>query len=196
MQTVISLIGKYRLFWRNSRKLLVLAIGAMVMLLGLAPVAWAEVQVVTIYFGGTGLPETAWMDGESRWETPNLIATLHQNHLACAANQHKFFVPGVGAKPACSTGTIQLSQQKDPHDNICRNWDRTVKDAEDFLEERIAELVIGDWMKVNIISHSRGAIAAMWFLDRMVNEIDNTEPYSIKTINLITLDPVPGTKLT
>jgi hypothetical protein len=99
-------------------------------------------------------------------------------------------------------------QQGDPHGRVgaafgyiwpfdemfaCRTWEHTVDEAEDlFLDNVLLEMNLAqDTLTLNVVGHSRGAIAAMWFLRRVFDyywPVHNP----IVRVNLITLDPVPG----
>lgn len=179
---------------------------------GTAQTAHAEEHVVTLWFGGTGLTEGAWTDGVSRWITPSLMAEMAMGQVADAPNEHKLFIPGVGATSGCSVELITFEfpeaflpdfmatpppfpigidtiQQGMPHTTLCRNWERTVEDGELFLRGILSSLEPEDTVLLNLVGHSRGAIAVIWFLHRLV-EWDSEE--RVGTINLIALDPVPG----
>ena len=105
----------------RSKTLLIGVIGVVigVMLFGLGPPAQAEDSgenhVVTIYFGGTGLPDTWWKaekplpafwwnKGVSRFQKPHLLALLHYYQDVEDETQFKHFVNGVGAWPQCLGG--------------------------------------------------------------------------------------------
>jgi hypothetical protein len=185
----------------------------LVLSLSLAPGAWAEQRVITIYFGGTGLPENAWKGSESRWDTPNLIAALAHYHDETGADQHKEFIAGVGAAPDCDTGVKRINQQKNPHNlrkpkEDCRLWNKTITEAIRYLQgyigyqalpgnpvpsgfEPYPALAWDDRVILNVVGHSRGAVAAFVFLHRLIEEHVDDDQW-IKSINLIALDPVPG----
>ena len=139
------------------RKFLNPLLGVLVMAMAIVPGAWAEEHVITIYFGGTGLTENGYWTGNddrkgrgnTRWDTPSLIASLHHNHKTTSL-QHKIYVAGVGAKesspgvpanhcsgnPKTNLLSNAFKQQKKPHEeklvgdkNFCRNWIFTVIEA-------------------------------------------------------------------
>ena len=211
-------IGKNGLFRSARGKFSILALGTLLMLFGVAPSAWAEEYAVTIYFGGTGLTENGWTVGDTqtghgntRWDTPNLIAALHHYQIT-SPTQHKLFIAGVGA-PETSSGvpphhcagnpkTNILSdaslQQAMAHRPICRNWHYTVTEARTKLSELLLGIdpQNGDTVTWNVIGHSRGAIAAMWYFGEQMYDTGHLDGL-IKTgvllqLNLIVLDPVPG----
>jgi hypothetical protein len=191
-----------------------MAVVVIALTLGMAQNARAEEHVVTIWFGGTGLAEGAWANGVSRWNTPSLMAEMHWGQVVEGPYEHKLFVPGVGSVPECSIELITLEipqgilsewfkfppfpigidliQQGMPHTTLCRNWERTVEDAELFLDGIMSSLQPQDEVRLNLVGHSRGAVAAIWFLHRLV-EKDTEE--RVTTINLVALDPVPGMDL-
>ncbi len=191
-----------------------MAIAVFALSFGMAHNVRAEEHVVTIWFGGTGLAEGAWANGVSRWNTPSLMAEMHWSQIAEGPYEHKLFVPGVGAVPECSIELITLEiplgllsdwfkfpefpigidliQQGMPHTTLCRNWERTVEDAELFLDGIVSSLRPEDQVRLNVVGHSRGAVAAIWFLHRLVEK--DTEQ-RVATINLVALDPVPGMDL-
>ena len=180
--------------------------GLLVMLFAVVPNACAEKHVITMYFGGTGLPENGWHEDNTRWDSPSLLATMHRNHVAGisnpgAINHHKFFVAGVGAPPDCGgfpktdITSDAFLQQAFPHKGPeCRTWTDTVNDGVEKLRYITDYLSGDDTVMLNIIGHSRGAIASIWFFKKVIEEVDNPEKW-IKKINLITLEPVPGINL-
>lgn len=202
---------------------------------GMAQNLRAEEHVVTIYFGGTGLTENGWTQGDSstgsgntRWDTPSLVTELYHYHDASAPTQHKIFIPGVGAKqtptdsgspPDHCKGNPKLFPQPPLHaflqqaisnSNICRNWKQTVAEALLGLQGILDDLTEDDEVILNVIGHSRGAIAAFWFMERGFNPIVPEPPSlphvgvlnretgaegRLTRVNLITLEPVPGVNL-
>jgi hypothetical protein len=171
--------------------------------------AMAKEHVVTIYFGGTALLETAYRDNDSPFGTPHLISVLHHNQVLPAPTvdreHHKIFIEGMGTPSHCNSWD-ELMQKKNPHKDICWNWANTMQEAQDFLETIIGTqgddyplLEDPDTVTLNMIGNSRGAVTAMWFLERVVEgggELDPDEPLDpekwITKINIIAVDPVPG----
>ena len=217
-----SLPAKSRSSTSARNKFPALVVGTLALLFGVMPITRAAEHVVTIYFGGTGLTENGYTQGDSRtgygntrWDTPSLLAALHHNQKT-PANHHKIFIPGVGAKetspgsPAnhCD-GNPKLFplpplhaflQQALANVNLCRNWKQTVSEAWTRLDEDVlGDLPAGDTVILNVVGHSRGAIAAMWFLARgfrPLGPLDTGMSSGLFTkVNLIALEPVPGVNL-
>jgi hypothetical protein len=113
--------------------------------------------VVTIYFAGTGLNDEWWQPAQTRWENhEELLATLfHEQDVT--GNQHKIFVNGIGAPPDCNEvdGLVQMGW---PFDNICRNWDKTMNEAEASLTEILSDIEPEDTVILNLVGYSRGAV--------------------------------------
>lgn len=199
----------------------VLFICTTIITLCMAQVSHAAEHVITIYFGGTGLVEQGYNGTLTRWDTPSLLAEMHLNHQDAAFNQHKLFIPGVGARkyltnPDYSLGppdhclgnpkeffpvdivSDTFQQQKNSHKPICRNWKFTVHDAVVKLATLVNDAGItgGDTVILNLIGHSRGAIAAMWFLDQSFADGATLDEWSdagvLTATNLVILEPVPG----
>jgi hypothetical protein len=207
----------------------ILLVCTSILLLGPVQAGHAAEHVITIYFGGTGLVEQGYNGSLTRWDTPSLLSEMHLNHKDQAGNQHKLFIPGVGARkylsnPDGSTGPADhcrgnpkelfpidlvsqaFRQQKESHKPICRNWKFTVNEAGEKLTTLKDELDLqsGDTMILNVIGHSRGAIAAMWFLHDgftagKIRDETFLDEWStsgeLTAVNLVILEPVPGIDL-
>lgn len=199
---------------------LTVAIGTMLLFIVLPQNGWAEEHVITMYFGGTSMPEDGYLGENVVFKQPALIAKLHHEQ-EIDDNHHKIIIAGVSAKPDCSgllenigigflpkfledlvDLPVQTMQKAIPHMDLCRNWADTIIEAEIKLRDKIfppPDQTIfqdGDTMTLNVIGHSRGAIAAIWFLGKDMDDnglLDWLIKEGILTkINLITLDPVPG----
>lgn len=214
MQKLLVSAWKRRFFPGGAKSLLSVVSMGLLMLFGVAADAGAKEYVYTIYFGGTGLHTDAYKPSEGPGGNSNLIAMLNKLHTDTndSVREHKHkFIPGVSAKPDCGNAINQIGQKKDPHslDGIfwCRNWRRTVNDASDFLKDQIGyhdPVPSGkpaypvheyeDTVIVNIVGHSRGAIALFWFLQLLEEKNIDSHQY-IDAVNMIALDPVPGANL-
>ena len=167
-------------FWSDSKRLLALLTGILVMFFCPVQNSWAVEHVITVYFGGTGLPENAWRPEINNYGNPSLIATLHRNQDVSDILHHKIYVAGVGA-PETSPGVPPhhcdnpgdlrgdaFNQQKKPHKPICRTWKYTIKEALINFDDIAGDILLnrddGDTMTLNVVGHSRGAVAAMAFL--------------------------------
>jgi hypothetical protein len=212
-------------------KLAALCVLAFTLTFATAGTARAEEHVVTIYFGGTGLTENGWTQGDpakgygnTRWDTPSLLTELYHYHDASAPTQHKIYIPGVGAKQTPTDSGLPANhcegnpklfpdpplhaflQQAISNSNICRNWKQTVAEALVGLQNILAGIDVDDKVILNVVGHSRGAIAAFWFVERGFSAepvIPPSLPHvgvlhretaigRITGVNLITLEPVPG----
>ncbi|MBT8115724.1 MAG: hypothetical protein KJP04_10090, partial [Arenicella sp.] len=222
-----SLMVKNRLVRSKTSKFAALILGTL-MLFSMSPVTRAAEHVVTIYFGGTGLTENGYMQGDprpgygnTRWDTPSLMAELYRYHDDSAATQHKIFIAGVGAKqtptnsespanhckgdpkkfPLLSPPTEwhAFMQQALANVNICRNWKQTIAEAAMGLDDVLGAIQPSDTVTLNVIGHSRGAIAAFWFVERGFRPhgvLDTGTNSGLFTkVNLVTLEPVPGIDL-
>ena len=127
-------------------------LGIILMLLTPMAKAWAVEQVVTIYFAGTGINADWWQSEHTSWQNnPELLATLFHEQNAASFDQHKLFVAGIGARPDCNFSN-ELIQKGLPLVNICRNWEKTLNEAKDFLEQILDdEVMSGD----SVICRSR-----------------------------------------
>ena len=224
-------IEKSRPLLSARSRSLTLIFGTLLMLFGVSPAVWAEEHVVTIYFGGTGLTENGWEQGNTqtgrgntRWDTPSLLAELYHYHDDSADTQHKIFIPGVGAKETpTNSGSPDnhcpgnpkefpeppldkwhaFMQQALSNHNICRNWKQTIAEAFLGLQNILDSLADDDTVILNVVGHSRGAIAALWFMERGFRHAHEFLPGTsslssddrLIKINLITLEPVPGVNL-
>lgn len=126
---------------------------------------------------GWTVGDTRTGHGNTRWDTRSLIAALHHYQIT-SPTQHKLFIAGVGA-PETSEGvppnhcagnpkwqflSDAFKQQRYAHRDICRNWAYTVSEANTNLSQLLffdIDLQDGDTVTLNVIGHSRGAIAAM-----------------------------------
>ncbi len=107
-----------RSFLSGIKKLLTLLIGTSLMFVVPLQSSWAKEHVITICFGGTRLPITAWQgDAKTEWgdyvnayKRPSLIASLHHHHLAHPDDgQHTIYVSGVGASHTVNDGCLIIS---------------------------------------------------------------------------------------
>lgn len=164
-------------------------LGIILILLASVAEAWAEEQVVTIYFAGTGLNEDWWQPDRTRWKNnQELLATLFHEQDADPVNQHKLFVAGIGAPPDCDE-ILGLLQMGLPFNNICRNWAKTINEAETFLEQILNKLGSGDTVILNLVGYSRGAVTTGMF----ANLVETLDPDGLITkTNVLSIDPVPG----
>ncbi len=155
--------------------------------------AWSEVHVVTIYFAGTGLNKEWWQPDQTRWKNnPELLATLFHEQDDTASNQHKLFVAGIGAPPDCGDAD-GLTQMGFPFLPICRNWAKTMNEAEEFLlNDVLGKLSVGDTVILNLVGYSRGAVTTRMF----ANRVETIDPGGIVSkINTLSIDPAPGVEI-
>ena len=150
------------------------------------------INVVTIYFCGTGLTEDWWdphkavaWNGLSGFWVPELVATL--NHIQIVEddsiyNQHKFIVDGIGA--GVKVPIIDLIAQGFPSGNAIRGWNECLNEAKTHLGE-VTSNHIGS-IKLNVVGFSRGGILAM-MMAKEAEQLDR-----VTDINMICFDPVPG----
>jgi len=215
MKTYFTPITNKRLFLSGTKKFITLLIGTTLLFFCTVHNSWAVEHVITMYFGGTSLPINAWKPEINEYDSPSLIASLHRNHKAAATTQHKIYIAGVGAPetspgvPAyhCDPSGDKLSdafaQKTFPHENICRPWQLTVELAllefANTVYHKLDNPVSGDTITLNVVGHSRGAIAAMWALNEGMKPGgtygDMAYLYhegTLTRINLIVVDPVPG----
>lgn len=166
-------------------------LGIILMLLAPAAKAWAEQHVVTIYFAGTGLNEDWWQPESTRWKNnEELLATLFHEQSADALNlEHKLFVAGIGARPDCNAIT-EFPQMGAPFLDICRNWAKTINEAEVFLKNILKnELVSGDTAILNLVGYSRGAVSTGMF----ANRVDTIDPNGLITkTNILSIEAAHG----
>jgi hypothetical protein len=206
--------------WGIANKSLKSLIGTTLLFFCVAPASWATEHIITIYFGGTSLPVTAWRaDAETPWGklvneygSPSLVASLHRHQGVWDSRHHKIYVPGVGAPRSagdggrpdhCETRLDAFEQKTFPHLLVCRPWWLTVGEALLNFDSKVRFDLVGwedgDTITLNVVGHSRGAIAAMWFLNLgMVPGGDYGYLFYLHDrniltkIHLIVLDPVPG----
>jgi hypothetical protein len=164
-------------------------------LLTTATKAWAEDQIVTIYFAGTSADfqwssphKTAWVNHEE------LLATLFAEHRV-ATPHHKWFVDGIGT--GCSDigagifGDLgDLLGSGFPGWDVCRGWNTNLADARGFLEN-IIDRFPGDEIILNLVGWSRGGAAAIRFASDTTANPELSNP-RLKTINILAIDPVVG----
>ena len=164
----------------------ILAAGAM--LFSVIQSAWAEDQIVTIYFAGTGadvwwdIPEeTSWANHEE------MLATLYREQQT-PPSHHKWFVDGIGS--GCSDfgflGNLgDLVGSGFPGWDICRGWQTNLDEATIFLKAIMSSYPDDD-ITLNLLGWSRGGILTMRFAHEQ-----STNP-QIKRINILAIDPVVG----
>lgn len=216
MKISFNPVAKSCLFRSTTKQLLTLLIGSSLLFFCPVQSSWAVEHVITMYFGGTSLPQTAFNPEVNEYDSPSLIASLHRYHNKDPATQHKIYVAGVGAPETsagvppyhCDPSGGKLSdafvQKTLPHANICRPWQLTVElallDFQSTVKNNVFDTYLpGDTITLNVVGHSRGAIAAMWALNKGMTYGD---PYGdmaslhndgvLTRINLILIDPVPG----
>ena len=128
---------KSRSIWSGTKPAFTPIIVAIAMLFSVVQSSWAEDQIVTIYFAGTGsdvwwnLPaETSWGNHEE------ILATLYWEQQGLLSH-HMWFVDGIGS--GCSHLGIlgdlgDLIGSGFPGWDICRGWQTNLDEATDILE--------------------------------------------------------------
>lgn len=211
MKESLPPITRNRFLQSNLMKFITLFVGASLVFFVTVQSSWAKEYVVTMYFGGTSLPVNAWQPEINDYDNPSLMAVLHKNDQAPKSARHfKIFIAGVGA-PETSAGSppdhcgpgYAFAQKTFPHRELCRSWRLTVVEALQRFKDKVDDIFTnyedGDTITLNVIGHSRGAIAAMWTLSEGMDIIgsfpDMVKLYHndiLTKINLIVVDPVPG----
>ena len=128
-------------------KKLVLALSVSTLLLVSVSKAWAEDQVLTLYFLGTTLKSDAYLSNQSGWNRPELLATMFRENDQSAemlqtqpfhplfigrwfpqigahsGRHHKYIINGAGTSPESNVFDLilQLLGTVDPDIGI-RNW--------------------------------------------------------------------------
>jgi len=184
-------VRKSRSLWSGTKTALTPVIGALVMLFSIVQSTWAEEHVVTIYFGGTDVTEDEYLAKKSVFLSPNLVPLLYHHQDASDPHQYKLYVKGPN--------------------NFVTNWEEKLEIADVFLEGIIGKvggtfpddpyaypnkLPVGDTVTLNLIGNSRGGVSVIWFLYRVVRNLDPDLLFPLVTkINIIPIDPVPGINL-
>jgi len=141
------------------------------------------INVVTIYFCGTGMDASMGKDTSFNSE---LIATLHEFHSTDMNETHNFYkeiIAGVGAPQTdCNAGCEILN----PYYPDSRNWEKIHTEAKAFYED-VESNSIGNII-VNLVGFSRGGISCMV----MGKKINSNIYTRLKHKNIICIDPVPG----
>ncbi|MEM7082844.1 MAG: hypothetical protein AAF465_08920 [Pseudomonadota bacterium] len=129
--------------------------------------------VVTIYFSGTNLDGSMWNDSDSPFDRPETVASLHRAQLA-DDHHHKGIVDGI--------------VQNLTNDPFTPPWAEQLDKAEDIFDERPA--CSGECVILNLVGFSRGAVSTL----HTAHSFYANEP-SLKKINILAFDPVPGDRL-
>ncbi len=129
--------------------------------------------VVTIYFAGTNLDSTMWYSQDSAFKRPETVAALHHSHLL-QPGHHKGMVEGI--------------TQNLVNDPFVPDWPAQRAAAAAIFDDRPA--CSGQCVILNLVGFSRGAVSTM----DTAHDLYESES-SIKKINIIAFDPVPGDRL-
>ncbi|MFC1523495.1 LamG-like jellyroll fold domain-containing protein [Thermodesulfobacteriota bacterium] len=172
-------------------------------------------QVVTVYFGGTGLKSDAYDALNTSWGNPELLAELHQDDNSVPILQgpfdylitgtwdpqhttdivgphshHKYFVNGVGTSPESNPALVVYEFIYNLIDTIDpnlgkRTWANIVDEARRAIEREVYNDHQED-IVLNLVGYSRGCISAM-----MTARAAESWPFVTK-VNILVYDPVSG----
>ncbi len=129
--------------------------------------------VVTIYFSGTNLDSSMWNSSASAFGKPETVAALHHSQLS-QPGHHKGIVEGI--------------TQNLVNDPFVPDWPAQRAAAAAIFDDRPA--CSGKCVILNLVGFSRGAVSTM----DTAHDLYESES-SIRKINIIAFDPVPGDRL-
>lgn len=138
-------------------------------------------QVLTLYFGGTGMTVDMWQRTASKFERAETVATLHEFQRIAPdyPNHHKGFINGFPGG-LFNPGDVAWAEQTD-------------------LGMRILGRVIRDTgcqgvcITLNLVGFSRGAVSTMHFANKLRNSPEYTDlGEQVGDVNILAFDPVPG----
>lgn len=162
------------------------------------------INVVTIYFCGTGCTKDWWDPnraaaplGVSGFWVPELVATLHHEQSIEKDSIHdyyKYIVDGIGVGNFESGNTVLLVLealkavlgQGFPSMSGIRGWTTCLNEAISFLDG-VVDNSKGEVI-LNLVGFSRGGVLCFM----MAKESNDTKYSRVGGVNIIAFDPVPG----
>ncbi len=140
------------------------------------------INVVTVYFCGTGCTKDWWVSNLSNFGTSELVATLyHQQSLLrdSVHNYYKIIIDGIG-----SSGNLKdILEWAVPSWEGAGGWNKCLTEAGEKVGNIINQTK-GDII-LNLVGFSRGGILCMASAYGLMGS-------NINSVNIIVFDPVPG----
>lgn len=174
--------------------------------------AWGETKVLTIYFCGTGMKENAYEADNSKFNRPELLASIFKNYDGSTeidneeypipfygkwkptlnteptGSHYKYIVNGAGTSPDKNWWDwFSDNLGKIDPDLGLRNWFMIQDEAMDALR-LVHNIHPDDNIILNLIGFSRGGVATM----KTARSASSSDYSYVMKINIIAFDPVPG----